>query len=148
MGNSIELSSLVISRIAIHVVLVCLAGYLAKAMLQIRNKERKNTEKRIAELEEANRRTEDFLANVSHELRTPINAVTGITSVMIKNENDEGKKQDILSIQKAGYRLFDQIEDILDYTEIDTRKIMVSEGNYMISSVVNDVITGSRLFEK
>ena len=148
LGNSIELSSLVISRIAIHVVLVCLAGYLAKAMLQIRNKERKNTEKRIAELEEANRRTEDFLANVSHELRTPINAVTGITSVMIKNENDEGKKQDILSIQKAGYRLFDQIEDILDYTEIDTNRMKVSENEYIFTSVINDIIVGNRISDR
>ena len=90
-------------------------------------------------LSNANMRQE-FTANVSHELRTPINAVTGITSVMIKNENDEGKKQDILSIQKAGYRLFDQIEDILDYTEIDTNRMKVSENEYIFTSVINDII--------
>ncbi|MGN0339276.1 MAG: response regulator [Lachnospira sp.] len=148
LGNSVELSSLVISRICLHVVLVFLAGYLLESMHRIRNNERGNTEKRIMELEEANRRTEDFLANVSHELRTPINAVTGITAVMIKNETDEEKKSKILSIQQAGYRLFDQIEDILDYTETDTGRLIVSENEYILSSVVNDIIVSRRMINK
>ncbi|MGN0408332.1 MAG: ATP-binding protein [Bacteroides sp.] len=148
MEGKMNFTSLEISRIMLHVGLVCLAGYLAKTMLQIRNRERKHTENRIAGLEEANRRTEDFLANVSHELRTPINAVTGITSVMIKNENDDAKKRDILSIQKAGYRLFDQIEDILDYTEIDTERVKVSENAYIFTSLINDIITGKRISDK
>ena len=148
LGNSIELSSLVISRICLHIVIVFLAAYLTETMLNMRNNERGNTEKRIVELEEANRRTEDFLANVSHELRTPINAVTGITAVMIKNETDEEKKSKILSIQQAGYRLFDQIEDILDYTETDTGRLMVSENEYILSSVINDIIVSRRMSNK
>lgn len=148
LGNSIELSSLVISRICLHMVIVFLADYLMEAMLNMRNNERGNTEKRIKELEEANRRTEDFLANVSHELRTPINAVTGITAVMIKNETDEEKKSKILSIQQAGYRLFDQIEDILDYTETDTGRLIVSENEYILSSVINDIIVSRRMSNK
>ena len=148
LGNSIELSSLVISRICLHIVIVFLAAYLTETMLNMRNNERGNTEKRIKELEEANRRTEDFLANVSHELRTPINAVTGITAVMIKNETDEEKKSKILSIQQAGYRLFDQIEDILDYTETDTGRLMVSENEYILSSVINDIIVSRRMSNK
>lgn len=148
LGNSIELSSLVISRICLHIVIVFLAAYLTETMLNMRNNERGNTEKRIVELEEANRRTEDFLANVSHELRTPINAVTGITAVMIKNETDEEKKSKILSIQQAGYRLFDQIEDILDYTETDTGRLIVSENEYILSSVINDIIVSRRMSNK
>lgn len=148
LGNAIELSSLVISRICLHMVIVFLAAYLTETMLNMRNNERGNTEKRIVELEEANRRTEDFLANVSHELRTPINAVTGITAVMIKNETDEEKKSKILSIQQAGYRLFDQIEDILDYTETDTGRLIVSENEYILSSVINDIIVSRRMSNK
>lgn len=148
LGNSIELSSLVISRICLHIVIVFLTAYLTETMLNMRNNERGNTEKRIVELEEANRRTEDFLANVSHELRTPINAVTGITAVMIKNETDEEKKSKILSIQQAGYRLFDQIEDILDYTETDTGRLIVSENEYILSSVINDIIVSRRMSNK
>lgn len=147
-GDSVEFSPLVISRTLFHLVLVFVAGYMASILIQRHNKERKDTDDKIANLEETNRRTEDFLTNMSHELRTPINAVTGITAVMLKNEENADRRKDILSIHIAGHRLFDQIGDILDYTEIDTGRIKVSEDTYMILSVVNDIIVGKRLAER
>ena len=143
-----EEKTLFISRLLLHFMLVYMAGRLLKVTVQRRVKERETTEDMIARLEEMNQRTEDFLANVSHELRTPINAVTGISSVMLKNEEDPGKKRDIFTIQMAGQRLFGQIEDILDYTEIDNEKISVSEEAYMISSIVNDVISENQMQER
>ncbi len=147
-GDSLELNSLMVTRTLLHFALVYMAGYLAKIIIRRNRGERKNTEGKIKELEETNRKTENFLTNVSHELRTPINAVIGITSVMMKTETDTGRRKDISAIQMAGHRLFDQIEDILDYTEIDTGRIRVSEDSYMISSIVNDIITGNRMYEK
>lgn len=143
-----EETSLFITRLLLHLMLVYMAGRLLKVIVERRVKERKTTEEMIARLEEINKRTEDFLANVSHELRTPINAVTGISAVMLKNEEDPGKKKDIFTIQMAGQRLFGQIEDILDYTEIDNEKITVSEEAYMISSIVNDVISENQMQER
>ena len=148
LGGSIEKDPLTITRLLLHLVLVYMAGFLVKIAIQRRGKEREKTDDRIAGLEEINRRTEDFLTNVSHELRTPINAVTGLTSVMLKNEEDAEKKKDIFSIHMAGNRLFNQIEDILDYTEIDTERVKVSEDTYMVTSLVNDMITGNLLWER
>lgn len=148
MGSSVEKNSLFISRLFLHAMLVYMAGRLLKVLAQRQVKERKTAEDMIARLEEINQRTEDFLANMSHELRTPINAVTGISSVMLKNEEDPEKKKDIFTIQMAGQRLFGQIEDILDYTEIDNEKIIVSEEAYIISSIVNDVISENQLQER
>lgn len=148
MGSFKEDASLFISRTMLHLLLVYMAGRLLKIMIQRWVKERKTTEDMIVRLEDMNRRTEDFLANVSHELRTPINVVTGITTVMLKNEEDTEKKKDIIAIQMAGQRLFNQIEDILDYTEIDSGKMTVSEEAYMISSIVNDVISENQIQER
>ncbi|MGN1146978.1 MAG: response regulator [Lachnospiraceae bacterium] len=148
LGASVELTSLSTTRVLLHLILVYVAGWLAKMLIRWRSKERKNTDDKIAELEETNRRTEDFMANVSHELRTPINAVTGITAVMLKNEEDTEKRRNLFSIQMAGHRLFSQIEDILDYTEIDTGKIKVSEDTYVLSSIVNDIIMEKRMQDR
>ena len=145
MGKSMELTPLSITRTLLHFLLVYMAGWLMKVVMQRRRQERKNNDSRIAGLEETNRRTEDFLTNVSHELRTPINAVTGISAVMLKREEDAEKRKEIASIQEAGQRLFSQIEDILDYTEIDTGKMKVSKEPYVLLSLLNDVITGSQM---
>lgn len=148
MDNYTEETSLFVTRLLLHFMLVYMAGRLLKTLAQRQVKERKAAEDMITQLEEINQRTEDFLANVSHELRTPINAVTGISLVMLKNEEDPEKKKDIFTIQMAGQRLFGQIEDILDYTEIDNEKIIVSEETYMISSIVNDVINENQMQER
>lgn len=147
-GKKLGFDALLVSRTLLHYATVFLAGYLLRLAVRRNAKEKKQAEERIQGLEEINRRTEDFLTNVSHELRTPINVVIGLTSVLLKDEKDEGKRQDIFSIQQAGERLFGQIEDILDFTEIDTGRIKISKDAYMFSSLVNDIITSNRLSER
>lgn len=146
--GALELTGLAITRTLLHLLLVYMAGVLTRRMFKRRREERKDLESRISKLEEVNRRTEDFMANVSHELRTPVNVVTGLTAVMLKNEKDAEQRKDILSIQLAGHRLFNQIEDILDYTEIDAGRLKVREDTYTITSIIHDVINGRRLLEK
>ena len=146
--DSFDFTPLSVTRLLLHGVLICVAVYLTKIISDRRSSEMKDTMERIADMEEANRRTEDFLTNVSHELRTPVNAVTGLATVMLKNETDNGKRENLLSVQKAGYRLFSQIEDILDYTEIDAGRIVTSEEPYMLSSLINDIITEQYAIEE
>ena len=146
--GSMEYSPLVVTRLMLHFLLVALSSYLVKMNIQRRADARRDMESRIARLEETNRRTENFLTNVSHELRTPINAVTGITTVMLKNEDNGEKRKDILAVQQAGQRLFGQIEDILDYTEIDTGRVCVVDDSYMISSIVNDLVMGGQFTQR
>lgn len=137
-----------IALLVIQCVFILLMVYFTGRLKERRKENNRLNEEIIRSLEEENRRTENFLTNVSHELRTPINAVTGLTAVMLKNENDSSKRDNLFSIQKAGYRLFGQIEDILDYTEIDTGKIKASDDQYMLSSLVNDIITERSMTEE
>ena len=140
-----EFSILILSRTLLHFFLVVITGKLLHVDIDRRNEERKENKIKVEKLEELNQRTEDFLTNVSHELRTPINAVTGITTVMLKNEMDNKKREDLLAIQTAGQRLFKQIDDILDYTELDTSRLTVCTENYNITSVINDIISENRI---
>ena len=39
---------------------------------------------------DAKRENERFLVNVSHELRTPINAVNGMSEIILHRELDDG----------------------------------------------------------
>lgn len=139
-GGKADLNALTISRAVFHFVLVFMADFITRFMINYSKKEKNDANKTIKQLEEVNRRCEDFLTNVSHELRTPINAVTGITSVMLKTEEDAEKLKDIIAVQTAGRRLFDRIDDILDYTEISTRRLTITGEPYMISSVINDIV--------
>ena len=133
------------ARLVLHLAMVVIAERISETLIRRHKAEKAETEEKIRRLEEANRSAEDFLANVSHELRTPINAVTGISGIMLKNEEDPEKKKDLLSIQVAGSRLFGRIADILDYTEIDADSISVAAENYTIPSIINDIIVENRM---
>ena len=139
--NGTELDTLVISRCLLHLLLILVTGRISVIIINRRKDEKDAYSAIIEELEETNRRTEDFLTNVSHELRTPINAVTGITGVIMKRIHNEEIREEIRSVKEAGNRLLEQVSAILDYTEIDTGRLVVSKDEYMITSVINDIIT-------
>ncbi len=96
--------------------------------------------KRIDALTDENERANNFLANVSHEIRTPISAVLGLSYVLEKEDLPESDLNKIRSISEAGYRASEQISDILDFTEIDMKKVALSNESYMLSSMLNDLL--------
>ena len=99
----------------------------------------------LAELETAGRQNAEFLSNVSHELRTPINMVIGLSEVTLQKDLSPEIQNDIRSIKMAGKRLSNQINNILDYTEIVEGTLTSVKAPYMITSVLNDVITTTAL---
>ena len=67
---------------------------------------------------------QDFLSTMSHEIRTPLNAVITISSLLNdRNVNDEQQLVDALNF--SAKNLLYIINDILDYTKLDTNKVKV-----------------------
>ena len=139
--HGMEWDALTISRTLLHFVLVLVGGSVAKFIVERWLEIYQENQDRITELKDVNRRTEDFLTNVSHEIRTPINAVMGLSGILLKKERNEALRQDLLSVQEAGHRVSDQISDILDFTEIDMGSLVLTRENYMITSLVNDFVS-------
>lgn len=114
---------------------------LARYWINQRNIQRKWYEHIFEELETTGKQNAVFLSNVSHELRTPINMVIGISEVALARELPPDIRADMSSIKLAGKRLSNQINNMLDYTEILEGTLTPAKNEYMITSVLNDVIT-------
>ncbi|WP_408070524.1 hybrid sensor histidine kinase/response regulator [Butyrivibrio sp. JL13D10] len=117
------------------------AGYICE-MFTFSKRTADDLEEQMRDMKQ---KSEDFMANISHELRTPINVVTGLSGLLLDGEKEENKKANLSAIQGAGRRLFSRIEDILDYTEIDTESLILSEDEYRISSIISDIAVEFRL---
>ena len=133
--------SLEISRCVLHVMMVAMTGWIGRNIIDNWNDVMGSSHEEIEELKNATERLDNFLANVSHEIRTPVNAVMGLSSVLEKEELPEKVMDNIVSISRAGHRVSEQIGDILDFTEIDMGKLYANKENYMINSLVNDLLT-------
>ena len=132
---------LTISRILLHIFLIFVAGWVARIIIRKWGEILYRSKDEIENLQGATTRLNDFLVNVSHEIRTPINAVIGLSDVCIKKEEDPDIRKEMTSVKEAGKRIAEQISDILDYSEIDMKKLDVNEEQYMLSYVINDVVT-------
>ncbi|MBR6329382.1 MAG: PocR ligand-binding domain-containing protein [Lachnospiraceae bacterium] len=81
----------------------------------------------------------DFLANMSHEIRTPMNAVIGMAEMALREELDETAKEYIEQIRNSGTALLAIINDILDYSKIESGKMEIITEKYDTLSLVNDM---------
>jgi PAS domain S-box-containing protein len=75
--------------------------------------------------EESARAKAEFTANVSHEMRTPLNAVIGMTDLLLESDLDPVKRDYVNTIRSSGLSLLSIINEILDFSKIDARKMEI-----------------------
>ena len=142
-----EFDSLVISRTVMHCLIIFLIGWFSKAIIDKWTQVLDKSKDEIVMLTDATNRLNDFLANVSHELRTPVNAVIGLSGICIDKEEKDDIRRDMISVRNAGRKVAEQIGDILDYSEIDRKNIVVNNEDYILSSILNDLVTEIREYK-
>ena len=94
--------------------------------------------KEIAEQE--SRSKSNFLARMSHELRTPLNAILGMAELSIRENLPKVAVEYVSAITQAGENLLDILNDILDISKIETGQLEITSEEYIVSSLINDVI--------
>ena len=87
----------------------------------------------------ANRAKSDFLANMSHELRTPMNAIMGFSQVLSEENIKQEHQSYINMIASNSQNLLTLINDILDYSKIESGKMKVEICDCQIGDMVTEI---------
>ncbi len=90
--------------------------------------------------EETARIKENFLANVSHELRTPINGILGMAGLLYKTKIDSTQRNYLEILRTTAENLLIIVNDILDYSKIESGKLTIEKIPFNLNDVVNTAI--------
>jgi PAS domain S-box-containing protein len=93
--------------------------------------------------QEANRAKSQFLANMSHELRTPLNSVIGFAGILLKNKPGNLNPNDLNfleRIQANGKHLLALINEVLDLSKIEARKVELQLAPVALDVLVRETI--------
>ncbi|MEH2228912.1 MAG: ATP-binding protein [Nostoc sp.] len=112
--------------------------------------ERKRIEKELRLAEEvaqnSSQAKSEFLANMSHELRTPLNGILGYTQILQRTESlSEKGRKGVSIIYQCGSHLLTLINDVLDLSKIEARKLELYPVDFYLPAFIDSVTEISRI---
>ncbi|MBF0434184.1 MAG: response regulator [Magnetococcales bacterium] len=132
-----EVATLVNRMLGIFITLLVSLLMLAYYLVLHRETSVLSAAKKLAE--GASRTKSLFLANMSHEIRTPINAIMGMTHLIMQSPLASQQMHYLSRIDEASRSLLHIINDILDFSKIEAGKLTLETIPFSVDKVADQV---------
>nr|WP_193988268.1 response regulator [Lelliottia steviae] len=93
----------------------------------------------VEKAETANKVKSVFLANISHEFRTPMNAILGLTHILLNSRLGELEKRTVEKVHNSAQSLMNIINDILDFSKIENGQLELQIVPFNLETLIQDL---------
>ncbi len=90
--------------------------------------------------ERSEKAKQQFLANMSHEIRTPVNAINGLSRLLLNKKHDEQTAEYLKAINHSGENLLVVLNDILDISKLDAGKLIIDRKPFDLRAEIDSVV--------
>ena len=90
---------------------------------------------------EANRAKDEFLSIISHEIRTPINAVLGISHLLLIENPKEEQLENLNALKYSSENLLSLVNNILDFNKIASGSLELEKIDFNLEQILNGLQT-------
>lgn len=92
------------------------------------------------EADAANKAKSAFLLSMSHDIRTPMNAIIGFTNVALHQNTVSEIHDSLEKVQKSSNHLLSLLNDVLDFSRIESGKVTISPEPMDITQLTDNVL--------
>lgn len=82
----------------------------------------------------------EFISKMSHEIRTPLNGISGFTNILMEEELTENQRKYVNSLKFSCDIMLTLINDILDFTKFESKKIELEEKEINFKLLLDDIV--------
>ncbi|OLP20226.1 two-component system sensor histidine kinase/response regulator [Leptolyngbya sp. 'hensonii'] len=127
-------------------VVLMLTGTLIGVLAYVQSSEQAQLKKSKLAADAANQAKSEFLSNMSHELRTPLNGILGYAQILTRSKTwGEKEQRGIQIIHQCGSHLLTLINDILDLSKIEARKLELHPAPVYLPAFLQSVVEICRI---
>lgn len=120
--------------------LICLYTYYVYQKSKAEEQKQKQLLMTAAEeADAANKAKSAFLLSISHDIRTPMNAIIGFTNIALHQNTVSDIHDSLEKVQKSSNHLLSLLNDVLDFTRIESGKVTISPEPMDITQLTDNV---------
>ncbi|MBF0401063.1 MAG: response regulator [Magnetococcales bacterium] len=110
-----------------------------QALSLLTNHLEQEVQRRTRQLEVANRVKTEFISNMSHEVRTPMNAIIGMTDLVLASELTDRQREMLTIARSASDKLLRLLNSLLDFSRLEEGKLEVKVDLFSLRAFLQDV---------
>jgi len=123
---------LTLEAIAFLLLIIALPAYLYSMQKRLM---------KIAEQADSNSLAKsEFLSNMTHQIRTPIGGIVGMIDLLNKTDLNVQQKQYLQSLSQSSQSLQEIIEDIVDFSRIETGNIFINQASSNPRALIDSLV--------
>lgn len=91
------------------------------------------------QLQQSMQAKNDFIAMMSHEVRTPINAIMGISHLVLESRLTLAQRSQITKLKDSAVMLLTLVNDILNHSKIEAGKVIIEHVPFDLNTLLDDI---------